>query len=182
MPDQATTGAIMSADVGTTLPTDASGTITGFDDSGYVSSDGLTLSPSISTEDITEWSGKLIRRVLSTFDGTIKFSLMQLDAVGWKQAFGDDHVTVTAANATHGNQIAISMGSSLPEKKSWVFKMKDGKNKMLVVVPNGQVTALDDITFAASSAINLPITISCYDDGTGNSIYVYTDDDEVTAA
>ena len=29
---------------------------------------------------------------------------------------------------------------------------------------------------SATEAIALPITISCYDDGTGNSIYIFFDD------
>jgi hypothetical protein len=50
-----------------------------------------------------------------------------------------------------------------------------------VLIPNGQVTSGVDITFAANEAISLPIEISANDDGTGNSIYIFTDDGIVTA-
>jgi hypothetical protein len=59
--------------------------------------------------------------------------------------------------------------------------MKDGDMKMIVLIPNGQVTSGVDITFAANSAINLPITISANDDGTGESIHIYTDDGVTSA-
>jgi hypothetical protein len=38
-----------------------------------------------------------------------------------------------------------------------------------------------EITFVANEAINLPVTISANDDGTGNSIYIFTDDGMVSA-
>jgi len=38
-----------------------------------------------------------------------------------------------------------------------------------------------DITFVANQAIQLPVTVSANDDGTGHSIYIFTDDG-VTAA
>ena len=62
--------------------------------------------------------------------------------------------------------------------------MKDGDARMKVLVPNGQVTTLDSITFVANDAIKLPVTVSCYDDGTGtgDSITIYTDDGIKTGA
>ena len=59
--------------------------------------------------------------------------------------------------------------------------MKDGDARFLVLIPNGQVTSGVDITFAANEAISLPIEISANDDGTGNSIYIFTDDGIVSA-
>ena len=63
-PDQAgATGAILHADVGTTLPTIANvfspdaAWRSNFDGNEYVSEDGLTLAPSISTNEIKDWSG-----------------------------------------------------------------------------------------------------------------------------
>jgi hypothetical protein len=52
---------------------------------------------------------------------------------------------------------------------------------MLVRIPNGQVTSGVEITFVANEAISLPVTISANDDGTGNSIYIFTDDGIVAA-
>ena len=68
-PDQLTTGAVLHAPVGTKLPTltdfnPSQVTINeAFKDGGYVSSDGVTLTPDMSTSDINDWSGALIRRV-----------------------------------------------------------------------------------------------------------------------
>lgn len=176
-PDQATTGAILSAPLGTTLPTSAVDELQlGFVDSGYVSADGLTLSPDMSTADINEWGGALVRRLLETFDGTLSWSQLETNEQSLKNAFGDDNVTVTPADGEHGKQIAVKIGSRLPAPKSWVFKMKDGSKRMMIVVPNGQITTVDDVSFVSNDAIMWPVTLSTYPDSSGNCIYIYTDD------
>lgn len=181
-PDQATTGAILSAPVGTTLPTSAVDTPDAeFTDSGYVSSDGLTLTPERSTTDITDWSGALVRRILESFNGTLNWAHLEVNEDSLANAFGDDHVFVTPADGTHGKQIEVQIGAHEMPRKSWVFKIKDGLNRVLIVVPDGQVTETGEISFVKSGAITLPVTLATYPDADGNSIYIYTDDG-VTAA
>lgn len=174
------TGAILSAPIGTTLPTSAVDTLdAAFTDSGYVSEDGLNLTNDISTASISEWNGQLVRRVKESFDGSLSWSHLQTDEVSLKNTFGDDNVTVTAATATHGQQIAVAINGELPAAKSWVFKLKDEDNRILIVVPNGQVTDVEDVSFKASEAIMWGVTLSCYPDASGNSLYIYTDDGQL---
>ena len=184
-PDQATTGAICVAPLGTTLPTSAIWTpATPFIDSGYVSEDGLELAPDISTADIRDWSGALVRRLLDTFDGTLTWSMIQLDEASAKIAFGDENVTVTPATKTHGTQLQVDLGATLPAPRTWVFRMKDGDNRMLIVVGNGQITTVDTIPFKRAEPIALPVTLSCYPSPllNGKSIRILTDDGQVSEA
>ena len=183
IPDQQTTGAILCAPIGTQLPTSAKDPLAeAFKGSGYVSEDGLSLSTDYSTSEIKEWSGSIIRKILEQFDGTITWKEISLNYESACHAFGEEHVKKTDAAGENGNQLMISIGAHMPAAKSWVFKMKDGDKRMLIVVPNGQVTAMDGIDFNATSAVGFPLTLSCYDDGTGNSIYIYTDDGKVVKA
>ena len=182
-PDQGTTGAIMDAPVGTELPTDATTKPgSGFSSSGYVSEDGVTISQDRSTEDIPDWSGATIRKVLKSFDGTVKWSEIQMSKEALVHAFGEANVTVTAATAGHGEQIAVAIGADLPDPRSWVFSMKDGKARMRIVVPKGQVTEMADLVFKSDSAIALPLTLTTYPDENGKNIYIYTDDGQTVAA
>lgn len=169
-------GTLIDADDIPTTMSEAETLAATFTSSGYVSEDGLTLSTDYSTADIKEWNGALVRRILESFDGTLSWTLIQMDADGWKQAFGEENVSVTPAGYGHGEQITISLGAHLPAPKSWCFKMKDGDAKILIFVPNGQITSVDDITFNATEAIALPVTLSTYDDGEGESILIFTDD------
>lgn len=181
---QNATGAVLSGAPLSTIPTtfaEAETAIAALTASGYVSEDGVELGNDMSTADIREWNRNIVRKLLESYDGTLTFSLIQQDEESWKQAVGASNVGKTAATTTHGEQLRIALGAHLPDPQAWAFKIKDGDARAIIVVPNGQVTALDAITFNATSAIALPITVSAYDDGTGNSIYIFTDDGVATA-
>lgn len=187
-PDQLTTGAVLSAPLGTVCPdlddvTPSKVTIDpAFTSSGYANSDGLTITPDYSTNDINDWSGALVRRTLEAFTGEITWTMIQVDEESFKMAFGEEYVEAREATGTHGTQLKAAIGAHLPESRAWVFKMKDGDARMLVVVPNGQVTGLDEIQFTATDPVGLAVTLSCYNDSKGNAIYILTDDGKVATA
>lgn len=177
-PDQTgVSGAILRAPLGTALPTDARSSIDNeFTGGGYVSSDGVTVTPELSTTSITDWSGAEVRKLLESFTGTVKFQLIQFDAAGATLMFGEQNVTVTQATATTGTQVAIAIGGELPDAGSWVFKMKDGKALIRIVLPNAQPTTWDEMTFVNNAPIPLGTELACYPDSDGKAIYIYTDD------
>lgn len=187
-PDQKVTGAIKHAPIGTTLPslssiTKAAVTIDeAFTGDEYVSEDGLTLAPSVSTKDIKDWSGATVRKVLESFDGTLNWTMISTNEGAMGVAFGAEHVTVSAATATHGAQTRTELGAHLPERQSWVFLMKDGDARIVIVVPDGQVTEVGEVTFASNSAVGWAVTLSTYPDENGENIYIMTDDGVVTAS
>lgn len=186
-PDQSTTGAILHAPVGTALPTLASISKTGvtingaFTGNEYVSEDGVTLSPARSTTDIKDWSGSVVRKVLESFDGTLKWTMISTDKAALEVSFGANHVTYITASTTHGHQTQAALGAYLPDEYAWVFLMKDGDARIVIAVPDGQITEVGDITFASNAAVGWPVTLSCYPDSTGHSIYIMTDDGLYTA-
>ena len=170
-------GAILNAPLGTTLPDNARDALdVAFQSAGYVSSDGVTLTPELSTTDIQDWDGNTVRTILESFTGTVGFTLIQYDGDGAKLVFGDDAVDVTAATVDHGEQITVALGAQLPDAKAWVFKMKDGKNLIRIVLPNAQVTSWNEMQFSKTAAIPMGTTIKAYPDDTGKSIYIMTDD------
>lgn len=179
--DQQTTGAIAKAPIGTPLPTEATAALdAAFVSGGYVSENGLSLTPEYSTVDIREWNGKLVRRLKQSFDGTLNWEMLQTDAESMRTAFGDDNVTVTPADATHGNRMAIQLGKDLPERASWALSMKDGSNRVRIVVPDGQITTVGEVSFTSSAAVIWPVTLSTYPDENGVNLYIYTDDGVLT--
>lgn len=184
-PDQKTTGAIKHAPLGTTLPSLSDISLSGvtldsaFQGNEYVSEDGLTLTPSMSTTDIKDWSGATVRKVLESFDGTLGWTMISTNEGALGVAFGAEHVSGNAATDSHGNQVKVELGAHLPEAQSWVFLMKDGDARILILVPNGQVTEVGEVTFAANAAVGWNVTLACYPDSDGQSIYILTDDGEV---
>lgn len=184
-PDQTVTGAILST---TTLVTNMPADLYNIDptslnlsDSGYVSDAGLTLSVKRSTNDIKDWSQSVVKKILSEFSGSIKWSHLEVSAGSAKNFFGENNVTVTTQTASHGTRLLMKLRADELPHKTWCFRMKDGDAKIIIWVPDGQITEADDITFSASDAIKLPVTLTCYPDDKGNSLYIATDDG-VTAA
>lgn len=187
-PDQGTTGAILHAPIGTTLPTLSSITKAAvtldqaFTGNEYVSEDGLTLTPSMSTTEIKDWSGATVRKVLESFDGTLSWTMISTNKNAMEVAFGSRSVTSNAATSTHGTQVQATLGAHLPDAQSWVFLMKDGDARIVIVVPNGQVTEVGEVTFASNAAVGWQVTLSCYPDTSGECVYIMTDDGVVTGS
>ena len=158
-PDQAVTGAIKHAPLGTSLPELSDITVeevdldTAFTGNEYVSEDGLTLAPSISTTDIKDWSGATVRKVLESFDGTLSWTMISTNAGSLGIAFGAENIETEEATSEHGAQVQVALGARLPERQS----------------------------FASNAAIGWQVTLSCYPDDDGNSIYIMTDDGVVAA-
>ena len=187
-PDQKTTGAIKHAPVGTTLPTLSDILVSAvtldpaFTGNEFVSQDGLTLTPAMSTTEIRDWSGSTVRKVLESFDGTISWTMISTNKEALSIAFGESNVTFVTASTAHGAQVQAALGAYLPDEQAWVFLMKDGDARIVVVVPDGQITDVGEVTFAANAAVGWAVTLSCYPDADGNSIYIMTDDGEVATA
>ena len=187
-PDQKVTGAIKHAPKGTAIPTLASITKAAvtlnqaFVGDEYVSEDGLTLSPSMSTTEIKDWSGATVRKVLKSFDGTLSWRMISTNKGALEIAFGKDHVTYVTASTAHGAQVQAALGAYLSEEQAWVFLMKDGDARIVIAVPDGQITVVGEVTFASNSAVGWQVTLSCYPDANGNCIYIMTDDGVVTTA
>lgn len=180
-PDQAVTGAILSGPETDTIPATIDDfEFTGLTDSGYVNEDGVTITPSESTESIKDWALKVIRKVLTEFDGTVSWTHLELSVGALKNYMGDDNVEVNAATSTTGTQTRAAIAGEQRPIKQWVFKLKDGARRVVVFVPHGQVTERGEIPLTASSAVTLPVTLSTYPDTAGKNIYIYTDDGVVS--
>lgn len=183
-PDQSkTTGAVAIAPIGTAAPTDARTALGGtWVSGGYIDENGIALSISKSFTTIKDWAMSVVRKALTDFDGTIALSFLQVDEFAAQRVLGTANVAKTAANSTHGEQLKLSVGPDVAGAESWCFSMKDGNRRVRVYVPNGQITEISgDVSFTPGAANIWPCTLSCYDDGTGHSIYVFYDDGVLSA-
>lgn len=181
-PDQLTTGAILRAPLGTALPTDTDGAINAsFKDAGYIGNEGLKLTPSTSTEQIKDWGGSTIREILTEFNAKMSWTYLELSPEALKTYFGDSNVTVTSPTVSTGTKVASKLNAVELPVNAWAFKIKDGPRKVLIAVPQGQITERGEISFTKSSAVALPVVMTTYPDASGNNVYVYTDDGVFTA-
>lgn len=172
------TGGVLIGATGSTLPTDATtAPDAAFVSAGYIGEDGLTESGSRTTDKKKEWGGRIVRVLQTDYSLTYQFSFLESRKAGVLQTvFGDDNVTETAANDTHGLQYAVQRNADLLPHKAFIFEMKDGDVKTRIVVPDGQITEVGDIVWSNSELVQYQVTVEAFPDASGNNAYEYTDD------
>lgn len=182
-PDQSTTvGALYVAPKGTAKPSDARTALPNtWASGGYISEAGITLNVSRSNSNLRDWGLNNVRVVSTDFGTTITGEFLQIDEQAAKNLVGAANVAKTAASTTHGEQLTISIGPELPPEQAFCINMKDGNRRGRICAPNAQVTEIGSMTFVPSAGNVWPFTITCNDDGTGHSVYVYFDDGATTA-
>jgi hypothetical protein len=171
------TGGILIAPVGTEVPADST-TSPGvlFVGAGYIGEDGVTEMGERSPEKIKAWGGETVKVVQTEHSLMYSFSFIEtLNADVLKAIYGDANVTTTAATISTGTiHKVLVTGDSLP-RKSYVFEIKDGDARIRIVVPNGQITEVGDITYSDSEVIAYEVTIHCFADANGVKATKYLD-------
>lgn len=164
-------GAVYSAPLGTTLPTDAITALdAGFKGLGYISEDGLTNANSPESETIQAWGGDTVATVQTSKEDTFSYTLIEAtneDVL--KEVYGRDNVSGDLETA-----ITIKANAKELEEHSLVIDMvlKGGILKR-VVIPNGKISEIGEISYADAEAIGYEVTVQAIPDTEGNTHYEY---------
>jgi hypothetical protein len=164
-------GAIWSAPLGTTLPTDAVSTLDdAFKSLGYVSEDGMVNTNSPENENVRAWGGDIVASVQTEKADSFAYTLIEATNVDvLKEVYGQDNVTGTLDTG-----IEIKANSKELEEHCIVVDtiLKGGVLKR-IVVPNGKISELGDISYVDGEPIGYETTLSAFPDGEGNTHYEY---------
>lgn len=150
-------GAIYRAPLGTTLPTTAKATLdAAFKSLGYVSEDGLVNSNSPESESIKAWGGDTVSSMQTSKEDTFQFTLIEsMNSEVLKAIYGDKNVTDT------DGAIKIVANSDDQEEACWVVDMVlKGDKVKRIVIANGKISAVGDITYKDNEAIGYPVTLT----------------------
>jgi hypothetical protein len=169
-------GAVYRAPLGTTLPTDASTALnSAFKCLGYVSEEGVKNNNSPESDSVKAWGGDTVLHVQTGKPDTFAFTLLEvMNEEVLKAVYGDSNVTVTAADTTNPKQIAIVANADEQAECSWVIEMIMTNDSLKrIVIPNGKVTEVGEISYNDSDATGYATTVSCVPDSDGNTHYEY---------
>lgn len=155
------TGMFYHAPAGTALPTSLSETLpTAWKDAGNVTDAGITLALNKSVTNLRNWANVVKRVLLTEHSETIQSPLMDTTEDSLKVVVGEDNVT------TANNVITVNLSDGeLPPPEAFLWIMKDGDDLIGIGCSNGQVTAVDNVSFAPNNAINWIPTITALEAG-----------------
>lgn len=164
-------GAVSVAPTGTALPTDATTNLnSAFVNLGYISEDGMTQEITRDSENIKAWGGDTVLTSQTDFSETFSFTLIEiLNPDVKKVIFGDDNVTGAIATG-----LTAKVNSKELPARSFVVEMIQNSNLVRIVIPNGKVSELGEISYTDGEAAGYEVTITALPDATGNCSYEYT--------
>lgn len=147
------TGAVYVGPTSSTAPTASDSTLTGFTDLGYVSADGLTITPDKSTQSINAWqNADKVREIVTESSLTFEFSLLETTQDAVELYFGSDIVS---------GKVAFNP-SNTGGRKSFVFDVVDDTKVIRYYLPAAEVMAVSPITVANSEAHAYGVTVTAY--------------------
>ena len=164
-------GAVSVAATTATLPTSTGGTLTGFTSLGYISEDGMKHSNSPESAEVKAWGGDVVMTPLTGKKDTFQFTLIEaLNLEVLKVVYGSSNVT----GSSLGSGYTVNAKAEEMEAHAWVIDMilRDNTAKR-IVIPNGVISEIGEVTYADGSAIGYDITVTAFPNSSGVTHYEY---------
>jgi len=165
-------GAVFYAPITASLPTSASATLDGsFANVGYISDAGVTRSVDLDSDTVKAWGGDVVLVLNNSKTETFNFAMLDSSDVNvLKLVNGSDNVTGTAL----ATGISVKSNNADNTAHAFVIDMVEANDTAhRIVIPNGVITSIGDVTYVDNGAISYEVTITGIADSSGNTVYEY---------
>ena len=167
-------GSVYVAPAGTTLPTDATTALaSAFKCLGYVSEDGLTNTPEMSTELIKSWGGDVVLAANNGMNDNFGFTLIEvLNEDVLKFVYGPENVSGALSTGLTVKAMGVPNAA---ENVLVVETVLRGAVKR-IVIPRAVVTAVAEIVYRDNAAVGYDTTVAALPgtDGATHTEYIKT--------
>ena len=180
-----TSGGVLIGDLATTLPTTAAAALdAGFLAAGYISEDGVVEGTERSTDKIVAWGGDTVKVTQTEYSVTYSFTFIEaFNGTVLEAVYGEDNVATTAATVSAGTKHTVKLNAQQLPHRAFVFEIADGDARIRIVVPDGQVTEVGEVTYADADLVGYEVTVEAfYDAGLDANAVKYMDDGVFAAA
>lgn len=164
-------GAIWVAPIGTTVPTSTDEALSeAFKCLGYCSEDGLTNTPNMENASVKAWGGDTVLNTITSKDDQFGYTLIESTNVDvLKHIYGKDNVSGDLDAGIH-----IKVKNFDTEEFVMVIDMvlRNGNPKR-IVIPDGKVVEVGEITYNDSDPTGFETTLSCMPDEEGITHHEY---------
>lgn len=169
-------GSVHVAPVGTAGPTDiATALNVAFIDLGYVSEDGVSITPDVDVSDINAWqSFYAVRRIVTGRTLEVAFSLLQWNENSIKLAFGGGSVTTTAGPPAYYTYSPPAPSDI--DYRAVVVQWADGTKDYRLHIPKALVTDTSALSLNRTNPAGLALTFSVQATDGANPFTLITDD------
>lgn len=147
------------------LPTSATAALPeGYKCLGYITDEGVSNGLSISTGEIKAWGGSTLLTPYESFQETVKWTCAELNETVLQTVWGD-------VEGSDENGLTVYHGpDGLKAIRPYVvIKAYQDGSVGLTVVPKGQITSVDDITYNDTDVVGHSLTVTCLAGGFGDA-------------
>lgn len=164
-------GAISTAPLGTSAPTDAVASLaSGFKGLGYISEDGMTNENTRESEEIKAWGGDVVATPQTSKTDKFKYKLIEILNIDvLKEVFGQSNVT---GDLTTGIKVQVN-SKELDERVTVIDMILANGVLKRIVIPKGKIVEMSEIPYKDSEVSGYEVTVQAFSDSNGNTHYEY---------
>ena len=161
-------GVFYRAPLGTTLPTNATTPLNAlFVDHGWLGEEGVTISVNRDIKRHYAFGSDLVKTTQGQYDEQVKLSFLECDPDVFETVFGPG---VTLGTDGAGNRtIQVNHRSKQLPRSAFVIHTVDGNKVRRLVIQEGAVVDVGDISYVHTDILKYSITLDCYKPASGNS-------------